>query len=69
MTEEERQEEIRRAKEDFVLRDGPGSWIWNEEKCQYEPPVPYPDDFDTVIYRWNEYDEINHKGKWEQVIT
>lgn len=62
MTDEEKQEEIRRAKEDFRLREGPESWIWDEENCKYEPPVPYPDDFDTVPYRWNE--DITN---WERI--
>jgi hypothetical protein len=29
------------------------SWLLDEETCQWEAPVPYPDD-DSVIYRWNE---------------
>lgn len=28
------------------------SWILNEETCQWEPPIPYPEDGD--IYNWNE---------------
>jgi hypothetical protein len=33
-------------------------WILNEEICQWEAPVPYPDD--QKIYNWN-----NKLGKWE----
>jgi len=28
------------------------SWTLNEDTCQWEPPVPYPND--NKIYRWNE---------------
>ena len=62
MTDEEKAELIGDAKEDFRLREGPESWIWDEENCKYEPPVPYPDDFDTVPYRWNE--DITN---WERI--
>ena len=62
VTDEEKQEIIRIEKEDFAQRDGPESWIWVEENCKFIPPVPYPDDFDTVQYRWNE-DVIG----WERV--
>ena len=30
------------------------SWTLNETTCQWEPPVSYPDDYDTVPYSWNE---------------
>ncbi|OUU50232.1 MAG: hypothetical protein CBC12_05905 [Candidatus Puniceispirillum sp. TMED52] len=30
------------------------SWTLNETTCQWEPPVSYPDDYDTVLYSWNE---------------
>lgn len=30
------------------------SWVLNETTCQWEPPVSYPDDYDTVPYSWNE---------------
>lgn len=37
------------------------SWILDEETCQWNPPVAYPDD--TKRYMWNEeaqqWDEIN----------
>ena len=38
------------------------SWIFNEETCDFDPPVPYPDDTANV-YIWNE-----SIGNWE-VIT
>jgi hypothetical protein len=30
------------------------SWTLNETTCQWEPPVAYPDDYETVLYSWNE---------------
>lgn len=30
------------------------SWILDEETCYWEPPVPKPNDSDTVDYRWDE---------------
>jgi len=38
------------------------SWLLDEDTCQWEAPVPYPDD-DTVIYGWNE-----ELGDWEAVV-
>jgi hypothetical protein len=28
------------------------SWVLNEETCQWQAPVPYPDD--SLFYSWNE---------------
>jgi hypothetical protein len=36
------------------------SWVLNEETCQWDPPVEYPQD--GKIYKWNE--EITN---WEEV--
>mgnify|MGYP006267983007 CR=1 FL=1 len=33
------------------------SWVFNEETCCYDPPVPYPGD-ETKMYEWNE-DALN----------
>tara|TARA_E500000318_G_scaffold40488_1_gene38771 strand:+ start:2977 stop:3324 length:348 start_codon:yes stop_codon:yes gene_type:complete len=30
------------------------SWVLNEETCCWDPPIPYPDDFKTVAYDWDE---------------
>jgi hypothetical protein len=37
------------------------NWILNEETCQWESPIPYPDD--DKRYLWNE-----NKGEWEELI-
>lgn len=58
----ERRAKIGFTKDDWELRDGPKSWTFNEEMCRYEPPIPYPDDWPTTPYNWNE-DELN----WEKV--
>jgi hypothetical protein len=36
----------------FIAPQPFDSWILNEETCQWEPPIPYPDDGFT--YNWNE---------------
>lgn len=33
------------------------SWLLNEDTCQWEAPVPYPDD--DLIYQWDE-----EQGDW-----
>lgn len=38
------------------------SWILNEDTCQWEAPLPYPED--DKNYTWNENRKI-----WEEVIT
>lgn len=38
------------------------SWILNEDTCQWEAPVPYPED-DSVVYNWNE-----KLGDWEAMV-
>ena len=30
------------------------SWTLNENTCFWEPPVPFPDDFNQKLYLWNE---------------
>lgn len=30
------------------------SWVLNEDKCQWEPPVPAPTPINDERYRWNE---------------
>jgi len=38
------------------------SWLLDEDTCQWQALVPYPED-DTVIYQWNE-----ELGDWEAVV-
>ena len=37
------------------------SWILNEDTCQYEAPIDFPDD--GVMYYWNE-----EAGDWSPII-
>lgn len=58
MTDEEKQSKISNYKEEWA-DENPGvtSWTFNEELCQYEPPVPYPDspkDELRTLYIWDE---------------
>lgn len=32
--------------------NGFASWVFNEETCSFDPPIPYPDD--DIAYIWNE---------------
>jgi hypothetical protein len=38
------------------------SWVLNEDTCIWNPPVPYPEDYNSKFYKWNEeslsWDEI-----------
>jgi hypothetical protein len=54
MTPEEKQASIDFAKLCFFGPGGKGykSWIFNEENCRYEPPIPYPND--GKHYEWSE---------------
>jgi len=58
MTEEEKKNKIAKYKEDWA-KENPGvtSWTFNEEKCLFEPPKPYPDSSEDelrVLYIWDE---------------
>lgn len=48
MTEEEKTQKIN----DVVSNKPYASWIFNEEKCIFDPPIPYPKD--EKHYYWNE---------------
>ncbi len=48
------------AEKDAFISPKPFSkWILNEDTCQWEPPVAYPDD--EKFYVWND-----NKGVWEE---
>jgi len=40
------------ARDAFISPKPYESWLLNEETCQWEAPVPYPDD--GLMYSWNE---------------
>ncbi len=58
MTEEEKIEKQNKIKLEWLNSNGFKSWIFNEEICEYQPPVPKPNDGN--LYYWNERDV-----KWE----
>lgn len=37
-------------------------WVLNEDTCQWEAPIPYPDD--EQRYSWND-----ESGEWELIVT
>jgi hypothetical protein len=46
-------------KDAFISPKPFSKWILNEETCQWEAPVAYPDD--DKFYIWND-----NKGEWEE---
>jgi len=47
------------SKDAFISPQPFSKWILNEETCQWEAPVAYPDD--DKFYIWND-----NKGEWEE---
>lgn len=52
MTDQEKIEKQNQVKEFWVSRGGYASWIFNEELCNFVPPVPYPQDGQS--YFWDD---------------
>jgi hypothetical protein len=52
MTAEEKLAKQNLAKEQWAQNSGPSSWVFNEETCSFNPPLPYPTD--GLAYRWDE---------------
>ena len=55
MTDEEKKAKQDEVKAEWATRDAsqaPASWTFDEEKCEYVPPVEYPSD--GKEYTWNE---------------
>jgi hypothetical protein len=62
MTDEEKVMKQNRRKFDWKNSGGPSNWVFDEAKCAYLPPVPYPDDGAPYVWvqeanRWIEIDE------------
>jgi outer membrane lipoprotein-sorting protein len=51
MTQEEKTEKQNQVKIWWESQNK-ASWIFNEETCSFDPPVPYPDDGN--VYVWDE---------------
>lgn len=49
------------ARDAFIAPKPFSKWILNEDTCQWEAPVPYPQD--DKDYVWND-----NKGEWEEVV-
>jgi hypothetical protein len=47
------------SKDAFIAPTPFSKWILNEETCQWEAPIAYPDD--EKFYIWND-----NKGEWEE---
>ena len=42
------------TKDAFIGPSPYPSWIFNEDTCQFQPPIPDPSDGSELVYRWNE---------------
>jgi len=51
MTVEEKTAKQDALKEHWLTR-GLDSWVFDEESCTYQPPIPYPDE--SKLFRWDE---------------
>lgn len=60
MTEEEKQAKQAQVKQEWA-QYGYSSWIFNEETCSFQSPIPYPTD--GKIYEWNE-----NLSSWYELI-
>jgi len=52
MIESEKKEKIEFTKKQWETGGGFPSWIFNEQTCNFEPPIPYPEG--DEIFVWNE---------------
>ena len=52
MTEQQKIDKQNAVKAAFAANGGFASWIFNEEICYFEAPIPYP--ADGKDYRWDE---------------
>ena len=44
------------------------SWLLNETTCNWEAPIPMPEDKNTVAYSWNENDyQADNTTGWQQL--
>jgi hypothetical protein len=46
----------------FIAQQPYASWVLNEDTCQWEAPVPHPND--GIIYTWNE-----ETTDWEATVN
>ena len=60
MTDEEKVIKQNRVKFDWAQSGGPTNWIFDEEKCGFTPPLPYPDD--GAPYIW-----VQEANKWVEI--
>lgn len=61
MTAEEIKEKQDAVKAHWISSNGYASWVFDEDSCTFQPPVPYP--ADDKAYRWDE-DTIS----WQEII-
>jgi len=52
MTPEQVEQKKTQRKTEWIENGGPASWVFNDDTCLHEPPIPYPKD--GKAYRWDE---------------
>ena len=59
MTDEQKLELQNQVENQWTSNGGWSSWTLNTTTCRMEPPIPYPDDFESINYAWKE-----STGEW-----
>tara|TARA_B100000131_G_scaffold80015_1_gene76769 strand:+ start:3240 stop:3794 length:555 start_codon:yes stop_codon:yes gene_type:complete len=54
ISEEEQVAKQQKIEKEFIENTKFTTWVLNKETCLMEPPTPFPSDFDTVQYKWND---------------
>jgi hypothetical protein len=49
------------SRDAFIPQKPYPSWLLNEDTCQWEAPIPYPDD--DLMYQWDE-----EQGDWTPIV-
>lgn len=65
MTNEEKLALQQQVKDQFAARpyaSNYSAWVFNEASCTYDPPIPYPQTQDNVIYAW-----CGAENNWKEV--
>jgi len=49
-----RQEFLQLKRDEFYARRPYSSWLFDESTFEWNPPTPYPEDYDVTKYDWDE---------------
>jgi hypothetical protein len=62
MNEEEKIAKQNEVKDEWVALNRYASWTFNEETCEFDPPVPRPEDGEVYWWDEEEYESDNTQG-------